>query len=140
VDSIAPRKPRILIVDDDGDLLGLITAVLPSDAYIIAERDGIGGVSAFRQALLAGAPFNTVCMDLKMPGMDGVRALRAIRRVEGDYGQRFEHARIVMMSASRDRSTVQMALLAGADDYLGKPFTLDELLLRLRLDRFREAA
>lgn len=140
MDTIPHRRPRILIVEDDGDLLNLISAVLPADAYVDAERDGIAGVAAFRQALLSGAPFDTVCLDLLMPGMDGMRALRAIRRLEADHGQHFECARIVMMSSARERTTVQTALASGADDYLVKPFTLDELLQRLRLDRFREAA
>lgn len=140
VTPVPASAPRILIVEDDAELLHLIYSVLPPETSVVSEPDGIAGVNTFRQAIDVGAPFTTVCLDVVMPGMDGGRALRAMRRYESAHCAPSKRARIVMMTTAREREIVQKAVAAGADDYLVKPFTPEELLQRLRLDPLARSA
>ncbi len=134
MDSLQPALPRVLVVEDDADLATLIQQLLVGRAEVTVANDGILGVREFRGALAAGHPFDTVALDLDLPGMDGLRVLRALRRAErepwaGVHGR----ARIVIMTVHRAASHVAQASEAGADGFLVKPFAPDELLRRLAL-------
>lgn len=112
---------RILLVEDD-ELLGAGVR----DAFERA-RHGVEWVQDGRQALaaLGGAAFDLVILDLGLPGMDGVDVLRNLR-ARGDGTP-------VLVLTARDAPAQRVAGLdAGADDYLTKPFDVDELLARVR--------
>lgn len=112
---------RILLVEDD-ELLGAGVR----DALERA-RHGVEWVQDGRQALAArgGAAFDLVILDLGLPGMDGVDVLRNLR-ARGDGTP-------VLVLTARDAPAQRVAGLdAGADDYLTKPFDVDELLARVR--------
>lgn len=112
---------RILMVEDD-ELLGAGVR----DALERA-RHGVEWVQDGRQALAArgGAAFDLVILDLGLPGMDGVDVLRNLR-ARGDGTP-------VLVLTARDAPAQRVAGLdAGADDYLTKPFDVDELLARVR--------
>ena len=112
----------------------LLCAVLAPFCDVRIESDGLAGLAAFRGALLLGRPYELVCLDLHMPGMDGRRALRAMRRLEATHAHEPRHrTRIVMMTAESDRESVVNALAAGVDSYIVKPFLPTELLARLGL-------
>lgn len=112
---------RILLVEDD-ELLGAGVR----DALERA-RHGVEWVQDGRLALaaLGGAAFDLVILDLGLPGMDGVEVLRNLRaRSDGTP---------VLVLTARDAPAQRVAGLdAGADDYLTKPFDVDELLARVR--------
>lgn len=133
---MAPTGPRVLIVEDDPAMTELLCAVLAPFCDVRIEPDGLAGLDAFRRALLLGRPYELVCLDLHMPGMDGRRALRAMRRLEATHAHEHEprhRTRIVMMTSERDRESVVNALAAGVDSYIVKPFLPTELLARLGL-------
>ena len=114
-------KAKILVVEDDAAISNLIRTTLETQNYQYQTADtGAGG-------LLAAASYrpDVMILDLGLPDMDGVEI---IRRVRG-----WTTMPIIVVSArSEDRDKVD-ALDAGADDYLTKPFSIEELLARLRV-------
>jgi two-component system response regulator QseB len=112
---------RILVVEDDAMIAqGLETALRQIGAAVDWIRDG-----AHASAALRGAPFDVVLLDLGLPNRDGISILRELRR-RGD-------ATPVIVLTARDevRNRIE-GLDAGADDYVVKPFDLDELTARIR--------
>ena len=114
-------KPKILVVEDDPAITNLIRTTLDTQDYQYhTARTGSG-------ALLDAVSYNAdvIILDLGLPDMDGVEIIRKIRG--------WSEVPIIVVSArSEDQDKVE-ALDAGADDYLTKPFSIDELLARLRV-------
>lgn len=112
---------RLLLAEDDHLLgEGIVTALRRAGYSVDWFRDGATVAPA-----LQSEHFDLVVLDLGLPKMDGLDVLRQIRR-RGD-------ATPVLVLTARDEVDDRVAGLdAGADDYLGKPFSLDELLARLR--------
>jgi two-component system response regulator QseB len=112
---------RILLVEDD-ELLGAgVRDALERSRY------GVEWLADGRQALAAlrAGAFDLVILDLGLPGMDGLEVLRSLRAGGG--------ATPVLVLTARDTAPQRVAGLdAGADDYLVKPFDVDELLARVR--------
>jgi two-component system chemotaxis response regulator CheY len=115
---------RALVVDDARIVRMLVRKLLTTIGLEVIEAgDG-------RQALdvLAGQPnVELIVVDRNMPVMDGVEFIQALR-AQADGGAR----RILMMTAEDETFDGAIALNAGADGHLRKPFTLDELLVQLR--------
>ena len=111
----------ILVVDDEIEYQRVFSYILKKNGYTVQT------CSSALQALeiLAHTEFNLVMTDLKMPDMDGVEVIKKIRS--------WSNLPIIVISArSEDRDKIE-ALDAGADDYLTKPFSVEELLARLRV-------
>ena len=115
------NKPLILIVEDDPPIRNLISVTLEAHEYrhIIAGNAGT--------AILEATSHNPdiMLLDLGLPDMDGVEVIRKIRS--------WSNMPIIVISARSDDADKIEALDAGADDYLTKPFSVDELLARLRV-------
>jgi two-component system response regulator MprA len=113
-------RPRIVVVDDDPEVRGLVGAALEADGFDVrVAGDGAAGVALAR----AWRP-DAIVLDVVMPTLGGLDAIAHFRR--------FTAVPIVLMSvrgAARDRV---VGLEAGADDYLPKPISLAELSARLR--------
>ncbi len=113
-------KPQILIVEDDRAIRNLLTTTMEMQGYPYqATKNGA-------EALLAATsnPPSVIILDLGLPDMDGVKIIEKIRT--------WSNVPIIVVSArSEDRDKID-ALDAGADDYLTKPFSVEELLARLR--------
>jgi signal transduction histidine kinase/DNA-binding response OmpR family regulator len=129
----ADGRPRVLVVDDNGDLRGYLTALL-SDTYEV--QTAVDGVEALE--LVHERPPDLVLTDVMMPRLDGFGLLNALREDPVTA-----LVPVVMLSArAGDEATVE-GLDAGADDYLVKPFSARELRARVRanleLDRTRRA-
>lgn len=120
---------RILIAEDEPDLRSVIAKTLEKNHYSVdACPDG-------REALdfLEMAEYDAVVLDIMMPKTDGLTVLKTIRR-QG------KHTPVILLTARDSIQDRVTGLDAGADDYLVKPFAMDELLARLRVVLRREAA
>ena len=118
-------KPLILIVEDDSPIRNLITTTLKAHEYkYITAQNG-------NNAIMEAASRNPdiVLLDLGLPDIDGVEVIERIRT--------WSDMPIIVISArSEDKDKID-ALDAGADDYLTKPFSVEELLARLRVTQRR---
>lgn len=115
------NKLQILVVEDDAPVRNLITTTLKSHnyKYIVAEN----GDEAIRQASTCNP--DIVLLDLGLPDMDGVEVIKKIRT--------WSNIPIIVISARSEDADKIEALDNGADDYLTKPFSVEELLARLRV-------
>ncbi|HYR92614.1 MAG TPA: response regulator transcription factor [Methylomirabilota bacterium] len=118
-----PQSEPILIVDDDPNVRALISNVLGEYGFTILEA------SSGEQALRAAREHRprVVLLDVKMPGLSGYEVCR---KLKDDFGDRVG---VIFISGERREPFDRVAgLLLGADDYLAKPFALDELLARVQ--------
>lgn len=114
------RKPVILVVDDEPQILRVMRATLPARGYEV--RTAPGGAEALDE-LQKEIP-DLVILDLVMPNVSGLEVCRRVRE--------FSSVPIIVLSAKEFESDKVAALDMGADDYITKPFGLDELLARVR--------
>ena len=114
---------HILVVDDDDGIRSVLRAQLETAGYQVTEApDGPTGL----QLLLDDEP-DLVLLDLMMPGMDGHAVCRKIREQ-----RRFHDLPIIFLTANADNQSTIISLDHGANDFLGKPYSRKELLLRIR--------
>jgi two-component system KDP operon response regulator KdpE len=114
------RTAKILVVDDEPQLRRVMKAALTKQGYIIADvRSGEAALDKLREDR-----YDLVILDRNMPGMGGVEACRSIRE-HSDIG-------IIMLTVRKSEPDRIEALDAGADDYVTKPFSMPELLARIR--------
>ena len=112
---------RILIADDDYSLLEQLRQILTSQRYIV--ETATDGEEALDK--LFENPFDLIILDIMMPKIDGLTVLEDARKAGID-------APVLMLTAKGDMADKVKGLDLGADDYLAKPFSLDELLARVR--------
>lgn len=113
-------KPVVMVVDDDPSIRKFISANLTARQYDVrVARDGQEALNLFRDGF-----FDLIILDIMMPGLDGFEVCRQIK----------ENSRvaIIMLSAKDGESDKVRCLELGADDYMTKPFSLNELLLRVK--------
>jgi two-component system KDP operon response regulator KdpE len=122
------NKPLILVVEDDPPIRNLITATLRAHEYrFLAAATG-------EEAVMEASSHNPdiVLLDLGLPDLDGIEVIHRIRA--------WSNLPIIVISARSEDTDKIDALDAGADDYLTKPFSVEELLARLRVTQRRLAA
>jgi two-component system KDP operon response regulator KdpE len=115
------NKPVILVVEDDAPVRNLMSTTLKTHEYkYLTAPTG-------REAIMMASSYNpdVVFLDLGLPDMDGVEVIRQIRR--------WSNMPIIVISARSEDEDKINALDEGADDYLTKPFSVEELLARLRV-------
>jgi two-component system, OmpR family, KDP operon response regulator KdpE len=116
-------KAQILVVDDERSILLGLKRQLTARGYEV--QTATGGIAALR--LIEENPPDLIVLDLMMPDLDGLQVTREIRtRLHSDVP-------ILVLSARGEERQKVEALDLGADDYLTKPFGLDELLARIRV-------
>jgi len=115
---------RILVVDDEPDLVEALARGLRREGY--AVDTALDGDEALAKA--SWTPYDLVCLDITMPGVDGLEVCRALRvnSAEGVV------PRVLMLTARDTLEDRVRGLDVGADDYLVKPFAFDELAARVR--------
>jgi two-component system, OmpR family, response regulator MprA len=115
------HSERILVVEDDRSVRDAVERALRFEGYHVATaRDGAEALSA-----VLNDPPDAIVLDVMMPHVDGLEACRRIRA-------RGDSTPILILTARHEVSDRVEGLDAGADDYLVKPFALDELLARIR--------
>jgi two-component system KDP operon response regulator KdpE len=119
---------RIMIVDDEPQLRKVIRVALASQGYLVNEaRSGEAALDLF-----AAEPYQMVILDRNMPGIGGLETCKQIR-ARSDVG-------IIMLTVRKAEEDRIEALDAGADDYITKPFSMPELLARIRANLRRVPA
>ena len=120
-------KIQILVVEDDVPVRNLITTTLRTHDYRFITAD------SGESAVMAAASHNpdVILLDLGLPDLEGVEVIRRVRS--------WSNTPIIVISARSEDADKITALDAGADDYLTKPFSVDELMARLRATQRRLA-
>jgi two-component system sensor histidine kinase/response regulator len=110
---------KVLIVDDEDAVRSVIAKTLALFSFVTCEAPD--GVTAIRMA--QANPPNLIICDVRMPGMDGYQTLAAIRDMPAVANIPF-----IFLTAAMDKREIRRGMVSGADDYLTKPFTTEELL------------
>jgi DNA-binding response OmpR family regulator len=112
---------RILVVEDDHTIANAIKEGLEQEAFAVdVAYDGEEGYSSARYE-----EYDLIILDLMLPGMDGIQIARRLR-------EESIHTRILMLSAKGEIPDKIKGLNTGADDYMAKPFSFEELLARVK--------
>jgi DNA-binding response OmpR family regulator len=112
---------KLLLVEDDFDLSGALSQSLAQRGFeVLCCADGVEALAAARRRF-----FDVIALDLTLPGLDGLDLLRRVR----DDGS---HTPVLVLTARGAVSERVAGLNAGADDYLAKPFDLEEVVARLQ--------
>lgn len=115
------KEPHILIIDDEPQILRALKTILGANHYRISTAtSGEEGV-----ALAVAQPPDIIILDLSLPDLDGIQVCEQIRE--------WSRIPIIILSVREKEKDKVAALDAGADDYLTKPFGIEELLARIRV-------
>lgn len=114
------RQRRILLVDDEASLRMLLRRYLERDGYLVVEA--VDGADALQR--LAEQPFDLAVIDIMMPRVDGFDLVRQIRS-QSDLP-------VIILTGRGEESSRVAGLELGADDYMVKPFSMPELVARVR--------
>jgi two-component system KDP operon response regulator KdpE len=115
-------EPRILIVDDELSMRKMLRMGLGAADYTVNEADrGVTALEAVRRNEV-----DLLLLDLGLPDIDGLQVIKRIRFAQSDVP-------IIVLSNRNDEGAKVAALDLGADDYLTKPFSIEELLARIRV-------
>lgn len=134
-DSRESTRPpaRYLIVDDEEICRELLAKMLGPWGQCDLARDGEEAIEIFRRARGEGRPYDLVCLDIMMPGLNGHEVLERIRALEteqGVYG--LERTRVIMTTALADSKHLLQAFRDGCEAYVVKPFTQNDVLTAIR--------
>ena len=118
--ALMTAATRILVVDDEGPLVDLVTRYLRREGYdVLAAGDGLAALDLAR----TNRP-DLIILDLMLPGLDGLEVCRRLRQ--------FSDAYVLMLTAKAEEIDKVVGLTVGADDYLTKPFSPRELVARVK--------
>lgn len=116
-DKIA--KTRILVADDDRDILDMLSFILTHAGYtVVGVSDGSAAIAA-----IESDPPELAILDVMMPGMSGIEVLRKVRKNEA-----VKDLTVILLTVLSSDSDMAAGLAAGANDYVTKPAVLSELL------------
>jgi two-component system, OmpR family, response regulator len=119
--TTASDRPRILVIEDDAEIRGLVQDFLQREGFRVDVGDGGAALDRFRSVI--GEP-DLIVLDIMLPGEDGLSLCRRIRASS--------RVPILMLTARSEDIDRIVGLEMGADDYLGKPFNPRELSARIR--------
>jgi len=116
-------KPLILVVEDEGSLVTMLRYNLEREGYrVVATADGEEALTLVREE-----PPDLILLDWMLPRLSGIEVCRQLRRRADS-----RHVPIIMLTARGEEADRVRGLETGADDYVTKPFSRDELLMRIR--------
>ena len=114
-------KPKLLIIEDEAAILRGLTDLFIFHGFEVAsEQDGLKGLNT----ALSGK-FDCILLDVMLPSMDGFSVCNEIRKVSREQS-------IIMLTAKSSEEDIINGLTLGADDYIAKPFSVQELVLRVK--------
>jgi two-component system, OmpR family, copper resistance phosphate regulon response regulator CusR len=113
---------RILVIEDEPRILGFLKVGLEAEGFTVdGAEDGVSGLT-----LALREPYELVVLDLQLPRLDGLRLLDELHRSRPELP-------VLILSARNDLPTKLRSFHLGANDYLSKPFSFDELIARVRV-------
>ncbi len=135
------RRLRVLVVEDDFVCRVVLQGLLAKYGECHIAVNGLEAVSAFRAARQGGSGYDLICLDVRMPEMDGTQALEEIRAIEAEDNVFLSRVRVFMTTSARDMKTVFGSFKLICDAYLIKPIDGHQLEEHLRsfalIDRSR---
>lgn len=124
---------RILIAEDDMVSRNFLNKFLSRYGECDLVVDGLEAIDAFLVALKDEEPYSLICLDIMLPKVDGVKALKAIRDLEKQYGIcREKRVKIIMTTALTGAQLVQTAFDYGCEAYAAKPIDTQKLMEVMR--------
>lgn len=117
-----PQGEKILLVEDDQTLNFIIKDNLEQAGYsVVSSEDGVKALTNFK-----GGKFNLCILDVMLPRKDGFTLAREIREID-------DHVPIIFLTARTMTEDRILGLTLGGDDYMTKPFSMEELLLKIKI-------
>jgi len=117
------QRPRILIVDDEADLLAVLRFGLEAEGFdVISASDGEEALKRAREE----HP-DLMVLDLMLPKLDGYKVCRALK-----FDERYKMLPIIILSARSSEQDKQLAMSMGADSFVTKPYEMRDLITRVR--------
>ena len=116
-------KKRILIVDDEPDLVRVVKDVLETEGYVVSSASNAN--ETFKK--LKDTKYDLLILDIKLPGMNGIDICKTLKNDD-----RLSDIPIIMLSTKDEDSDKILGLEVGADDYITKPFNTGELVARVK--------
>ena len=125
---------KALVVDDEATSSRIVSQLLsPHVDSVDVAGDAQRAFDLCAEALESKAPYDVICLDIKMPGVDGIEFLRELRALEEERGRVGEEgAKVLVISGACDMSTYTDAESAGCTAYLCKPVSREKLLEQLK--------
>jgi len=124
---------KILIAEDDFISRKILNKILSPLGEVDIAANGNEALNAVRMAIEANEPYDLICLDIMMPEIDGIMALKKIRQLEAQKGLDPEtKSKIFMTTAISDKTYVLAAAKANCDGFLVKPITKDRLFDEIR--------
>ena len=121
---MSDRSPRILIVDDEADLVSVLRIGLEVEGFeVISAADGEEGLRMAREQQPS-----LVLLDLMLPKMDGYKVCRALK-----FDERYKKLPIFILSARSGEQDRRLAMEMGADAFVTKPYEMKDLVARIRV-------
>ena len=130
---MSESRPRILVVDDEPDLLTVLKIGLESEGYdVLTAVDGEQGLALARQFMP-----DLLVLDLMLPRLDGYKVCRALK-----FDERYKKIPIFILSARSGETDRRLALELGADEFHSKPYNMRDLVgrIRTRIEHTRRTA
>ena len=123
---------KTLVVEDDFTSRVLIQEMLKNRGTVHVAVNGNEAVSAVKLAIKENDPYDLICLDIMMPGLDGQAALKEIRDVEEKAGiMGSDRAKVVMITALGDKDNIMQAFREQCDGYVIKPVEKSNLMNEL---------
>lgn len=120
---------KILIAEDEYVSRKFLYKFLSEYGECDVTVDGMEAIEAFLMALDEGSPYDLICLDIMMPEVDGLKALKTIRQLENEKNlDRDDRAKIIMTTALNYTKEVNEAFESGSEAYAAKPINTDKLL------------
>lgn len=120
---------KCLIIEDDLISREIITTMLSDLGDCVPVGDGDKAIKVFGDALDKGEPYDLICLDIVMPGINGQETLKEIRRIEKQRGiGEQDGVKVVMVTALSDPDSIMSAFRTGCEAYVVKPVKKEELL------------
>jgi len=124
---------KILIAEDDPVTLIFMKKFLGKYGECDSAVNGLEAVAAFSVALTEEKPYDLVCLDIRMPKLDGIGVFKALKKIEKQTGiDREKEVKIIMTTAVNDREIITEASDAGCENYAWKPIEMERFILLMQ--------